>query len=112
MAVEAKISGNLNKFYKDVREDVRGLIGGAKVDAAVIFNNTQENVTFYVYNYIDVLYAVSAMKPLCAPGQYVTVAASGAQFKIHPNDKTAHQFLVAPFKGYVYNGPGAVEEVK
>lgn len=112
LAQDVNLKGNLNKFYKDVREDIKGLIKGAKVDSAVIFNDTQQPVTFFVYNYVDTVYMVSAQKSLAAPGRYTTVAASGAFYKIHPNDNKSHEFLVAPGKAYVYKGPGDVEEVK
>ena len=107
------VTVDLNKFYKQARGDIASLIGGAGVNAAVIFNNTKDPVTFYVYNYIDTVYWVAAQQSLAAPGHYTTVAASGTTFKIHPNNNKDAQFLVAPHKAYVYNGPGAVtEEVK
>jgi hypothetical protein len=107
------ITVDLNKFYKQSRGDIASLIGGAGVNAAVIFNNTKDPVTFYVYNYIDTVYLIPAQQTLVAPGHYGTVAASGVTFKINPNKNKDAQFLVAPKKAYVYNGPGAVtEEVK
>lgn len=111
LAEEANIQGDLNKFYQDARQDIASLLGAAGVKSAVIFNDTPNPVQFYVYNYIDTAYWVSAAKPLAAAGKYVTVAASGDQYKIHPNDEKNHQFLVAPGKAYVYKGPGDVEEV-
>jgi hypothetical protein len=107
------VTVDLNKFYKQARGDIAALIGGAGVNAAVIFNNTKDPVTFYVYNYIDTVYLIPAQQTLVAPGHYGTVAASGTTFKINPNKNKDAQFLVAPHKAYVYNGPGAVtEEVK
>jgi len=107
--LDAKI--DLNKFYEIAREDIAKLIGVAAVNSAAIFNNTSNNVTFYVYNYIDTVHWVSAQKVLVAPGKYGTVAASGAFFKIHPNDHKQEEFLVAPHKAYVYSGPGDISPV-
>lgn len=109
--VEAKVKGNVNEFYRQVEGGIGKLIGGARVDSAVIFNDTESPVTFYVYNYVDSVYWVSAQKCLVAPGTFGVVAASGAFFKIHPNDDKAQEFLVAPSKAYVYRGPGHVEPI-
>jgi hypothetical protein len=112
MGVDVNLKGNLEKFYKQVEGGIGKLITGARVDSAVIFNNTDQPVTFYVYNYIDSVYWISAMKTLVAPGAYAIVAASGAFFKIHPNDHKTEEFLVAPFNAYIYGGPGSVEKVE
>lgn len=111
-AQNVELSGDVNTFYKDAREDISKLIAGASVDSAVVFNNTKEPVTFYVYNYIDTVYWVSAQRTLVAPGRYGTVVASGKFFKVHPNDNKDLEFLVAPGKAYVYNGPGSINEVR
>lgn len=105
--LDAKV--DLNQFYELARKDIGSLIGAAGINAAVIFNDTASPVTFYVYNYIDTVYWVSAQKVLVAPRTYGTVAASGAFFKIHPNDHAKEEFLVAPNKAYVYAGPGNVK---
>lgn len=102
---------DLAEFYRMAREDISSLIGLAAVNGAVIYNDTDKPVTFYVYNYIDSVYWISAQKTCVAPGAYGTVAASGAFFKIHPNDDKEHEFLVAPHKAYVYSGPGRVTNV-
>lgn len=107
--IKAKI--NINEFYRQLEGGLGKLIAGACVDSAVIFNNSDAPVTFYVYNYTDGVFWVSAMKCLVAPGSYGVVAASGAFFKIHPNDNKAEEFLVAPFNAYVYQGAGKVEKV-
>lgn len=99
---------DLNAFYKLAREDIKSLLGAAAVNSAVIFNNSESPVTFYVYNYIDTVYWVSAQRVLVAPQTYGTVAASGSFFKIHPNDNANGEFLVAPNRAYVYSGPGNV----
>jgi hypothetical protein len=109
---EAGLKADANKGLDQIKEMLAGAIKGIGVEAAVIYNNTKENVTFYVYNYIDVAYLISAQKTLVAPAHYGRVAASGAEFKIHPNDNKDHQFLVRPGKAYVYSGPGMVEEAK
>ncbi len=108
---DVQIKGNLNKFYDVARKDIASLIGSAAVDSAVIYNDTEQDITFYAYNYIDNVYWVSAMKARVAPGNHGEVAASGKFFKIHPNDKKDEEFLVAPKKAYVYHGPGKLETV-
>ena len=108
--VEAKI--DVNEFYKLVREDIKSLIGGAGVNAAVIFNNTAEDIEFHVYNYIDTLYAIPAMKTRIASKWSGTVACSGTQFKVHPRNQAGEQKVVEPGKAYVYHGPGKWEQVK
>jgi hypothetical protein len=114
MAGNAKLDAkvDLNKFYEVARKDIAKLIQGAAVNAAVIYNNSGEDVTFYVYNYIDTVYWIEAQKTLIADGHHGTVAASGQFFKIHPNSKDNQEFLVAPHKAYVYNGPGKVDMVE
>ncbi len=87
------------------------LIRGAAVNSAVILNVTRQPVTFYAYNYIDVLYAVDAQHTLLAPGRHGTVAASGNRFKVHPNKNADEQFLVEPGHAYIYRGPGDIDEV-
>jgi hypothetical protein len=112
MSTNVSIKGeDLNRFYEMAREDIASLFKGAAVNAAVIYNDSGSDVTFYVYNYIDTVYWVSAMKARVAAGSYGTVAASGAFFKIHPNDKASEEFLVAPHHAYVYHGPGNLEAV-
>jgi hypothetical protein len=112
MADKSAVTVDLNQFYEEARKDIGSLLEGARVNGAVIFNATKDNVTFHVYNYIDTVYWVDAMKTLVAPGHYGTVAASGSFFKIHPNNKKEEEFLVVPGKAYVYKGPGALEQVK
>lgn len=111
MTVSVDIKGDINKFYEVAREDIGRLIAGASVNSAVIFNATDAKVTFYIYNYIDNVYWVSAQKTLVAPGAYGVVAASGAFFKVHPNDNKNEEFLVAPHKAYIFRGPGSLEMV-
>jgi hypothetical protein len=101
---------DVNKFYKVAREDIKSLIGGAGIGKAVIYNDTDAPVTFNIYNYIDIVYAIPAQKTLVAGHHYGTVAASGVQFKVHPNNNHDHEFLVEPGKAYVYNGPGKVTQ--
>jgi hypothetical protein len=110
---DVKVKGDLNKFYDQARKDISSLIGGARVNGAVIFNNTDKPVNFYVYNYVDTVYWIAAQKTLVAPQRYGTVAASGVFFKIHPNDNKNEEYLVEPKKAYVYHGPGdmAMEKV-
>lgn len=108
----SSVTMDANQFYKDAREDLKSLIAGAAVRSAVIFNDTKESVTFFVYNYIDIIYAIDATKALVAPGHYGTVAASGDFYKVHPNQRKEQEFLVAPGKAYIYKGPGAIQEVK
>lgn len=107
--VKAKV--DLNRFLEQARAGIGELLHGAAISSSVIYNDTKEPVTFYVYNYIDPVYYISAQKALVAPGYYGIVAASGKFYKIHPNDKKEEQFLVAPGKAYVYHGPGKVESV-
>jgi len=78
----------------------------------LIVNGSKAPVTFFVYNYVDSIHWVSAMKVLVAPGKTGVAVASGAFFKIHPNDKQEQEFLVAPGKAYVYHGPGDVDTVE
>lgn len=111
MAVGLDVKVKLEKFYELFREDVRAAFNSLRVDGAVIFNNSDANVTFYVYNYADSVYWISAHKVLVAPGAHGVVAASGSFFKVHPNDDRESGFLVAPFNAYVYHGPGNVEKV-
>lgn len=110
---DVNISGkvDLNTFMDQARSSIGTLLHGAAVRSSVIYNNTKAPVTFYVYNYIDPVYLVSAQKALVAPSYYGIVAASGEYYKIHPNDKKEQEFLVAPGRAYVYHGPGQVEPV-
>jgi hypothetical protein len=108
--VNAKV--NINKFYDVARTDIASLINGAAIDSAVIFNDSGKPVKFYVYNYIDTIFLVSAQKTLVASDHYGQVAASGKFFKIHPDDDKDAEFLVAPGKAYVYRGPGKIETVE
>ncbi len=101
---------NVNSFYDVARRDIASLIQGASVNAAVIYNNSDRPVTFEVYNYIDTANWIPAQKVFVAPGHYGTVAASGTQFKIHPDSVNEHEFLVQPGEGYVYEGPGKVKK--
>lgn len=105
----ANVTANLNHFYDQARHDLERLLHGAGIGSAVIFNATGQPVTFYAYNYVDVVYWVSAQKTLVAADRSGTVAASGSFFKIHPNDHSAEEFLVKPGKAYVYHGPGDLE---
>jgi hypothetical protein len=105
------ISVDANKFYEQASQDIKALIGGMAVGKAVIFNDTKDSVTFWVYNYIDTVYWVEAMKTPVAPRYYGTVAASGVSFKIHPNKDKNAEFLVSPGQAYIYSGPGAVLNV-
>ena len=107
--VDAKV--DINKFYDVARKDIASLIGGMSVNAAVIYNASGAAVTFFVYNYIDTVYWISAAKVLVADGYYGSVVASGKFFKIHPNDNKNEEFLVAPHTAYVYRGPGKLEKV-
>jgi hypothetical protein len=109
--VNVKAKVDLNKFVEQARSGIGELLHGAAVRSSVIYNNSKAPVTFYVYNYIDIVYLVSAQKALVAPGYYGVVAASGEFYKIHPNDKKEQEFLVAPGRAYVYNGPGQIESV-
>lgn len=109
MSAELEAEINLNEFYKDARDDVKKLL--KSVNSAVIFNASGKDVTFYVYNYIDTVFWVSAQKTKIADGYYGDVAASGTFFKIHPNDNSSDEFLVAPGNAYVYKGPGKIEKV-
>jgi hypothetical protein len=111
MESELKVKGDLNKFYRDAREDLGKLIQGAGVGSAVIFNDTDQPITFFVYNYSDTVYWVSAQRTLVAPQHHGTVAASGSFFKVHPDDRKEEEFLVVPGKAYVYHGPGQLEAV-
>ncbi len=106
-----EVKGNLNKFYEQVSADLPKLLEGAAIGSAIIFNNTDKAVNFYVYNYIDNIYLVSAMHTLVAPGKAGRVAASGKSYKVHPNDDKRQEFLVDPNKAYVYGGPGDIENV-
>ena len=60
--VNAKV--DINKFYEVARRDVASLVGGLSVNAAVIYNASGAAVTFFVYNYIDTVYWISAAKVL------------------------------------------------
>ena len=103
-----KIKGDVNKIHDQLRNDINDLLTGAKINGVVIFNNTSAPITFFAYNYVDNVFWVAAQKTLVAPQKSGVVAASGAFFKIHPDDKKEHEFLVAPGNGYVYQGPGDI----
>ncbi|MBI6629932.1 hypothetical protein [Pontibaca salina] len=108
----SNVSGDANKFVDQVTKGIGDIAQQLKVNKALVFNHTDKPVNFYVYNYADNLYWISAMHTLVAPGKVGAVAASGVSFKVHPGDNTEHQFLVEPGKAYLYHGPGSVEEVK
>lgn len=99
---------DLKEFIDIVCTNIRKIFDLMPVNSAVIYNNTDKPVTFFVYNFIDSVYWISAQRTHIAPGTYGSVAASGAFFKIHPNDNRDHEFLVAPHNAYVYSGPGRV----
>lgn len=111
MGAELEATIDLNEFYRLAREDIGKLFKGVGVNSALIFNASGKSTTFFVYNYIDTVYWVSAQKTLVADGFYGAVAASGAFFKIHPNDNKGEEFLVKPNAVYVYHGPGKIEAV-
>lgn len=104
-------TGDLNKFVDQVYNGIGFIADALKVNKALVYNNTKQAVNFYVYNYVDVVYWISAMHTLVAPNKVGAVAASGTVFKIHPNDNKDHEFLVEPHKAYVYFGPGDIVEV-
>lgn len=108
-AIEAQM--DVNKFYELARHDLASLIGGAGVHSAVIFNDSGHDVTFNVYNYVDILYAIPAQTTRVASSFCGRVAASGVEIKVHPNGDRNSEFLVRPGKAYVYFGPGKVKEV-
>ena len=112
MELDPKLEGDLNEFYAQAEKGVGKLLEGASIDSAVIFNGTNEPVTFFVYNYIDTVYWVPAMEVKVAPGESGIVAASGKQFKVHPNKNKDNAFLVAPKTAWVYKGPGVVSQAK
>lgn len=105
------IKGNLNKFTDQVKSGIGDIAQQLKVNKAAVLNATDKPVNFYVYNYIDNAYWISAMHALVAPGKVTALMASGVAFKVHPNDVKNHEFLVTPGKAYIYKGPGDVEEV-
>ncbi len=111
MSVDLNAKVNLNTFYDKARDDIASLIGGVGVKASVIFNDTDQAVTFKVYNYVDTVYLIPAQSTLAAPQTQAVVAASGVYFKILPEGNKAHEFLVAPGKAYVYRGPGNIESL-
>src|SRR5262249_37408576 len=80
------------------------------VEEAVIWNLSGGAVELGVYNYIDTVYWIAAMKTTVANGKAGKVAASGSQFKIHINDNKNEESLVKPGKSYVYSGRGSFEE--
>lgn len=110
--VDVSLEGDLNKLGDQLIDLIKSGIGGLRVEQALIANASNKPMTFYVYNYVDSVYWVSAMKVLIAPGQTGVVAASGAFFKIHPEDRKEHEFLVAPGGAYAYFSPGHVESIR
>jgi hypothetical protein len=106
-----KLKGDVNKFVDQIRSGVGDISQQLKVNKSLILNNTSEPVNFYVYNYVDNAYWISAMHSLAAPNKAVAVAASGVAFKIHPNDNKQQEFLVDPGRAYIYNGPGDITPV-
>ena len=77
------------------------------IGEAAIWNLSGKTVEVRVYNYIDVVYWIPAMKTLVAEGKVGKVAASGSRFKVHIHDE---EYLVQPGRAYVYQGPGSFEE--
>jgi hypothetical protein len=112
MTTSPNLQGNINDGITQLEKILKEAIAGCAVGSAVILNATTEPVTFFVYNYIDTVYWVPAQQTLVAPGTCGTVAASGVQFKVHPNNNKDYQFLVAPKTGYLYGGPGNVSAAK
>jgi hypothetical protein len=105
------LKGDANKFVDQIYNGVGVVADQLKVNNAIIYNYTDSPVNFYVYNYSDTVYWVSAMHTLVAPEKAGAVAASGVTFKIHPNDNKDQEFLVEPHKAYIYFGPGDVMEI-
>ena len=102
------IKMDVNKFYDVAREYLASLIQGAAIGSSVLYNDTTQNVVFYVYNYIDTVYWKDAMHTNVAPGYYGVVACSGTQYKINPDKEADNQFIIEPGKAYVYEGPGRI----
>lgn len=109
--ISVNVKGNVNKFVDQVRSATGEIADQLKINKSVVINATDKPVNFYVYNYVDNVYWISAMHTLVAPGKVGAVMASGKAFKVHPDDKKEQEFLVTPGKAYVYRGPGDIEEV-
>lgn len=108
---DISLEGNLNTLVTQIRSGVGDIAKSLEIGKAVILNNSGKPVNFYVYNYIDTVFWVSAMHTLVASGKPGIVSASGKAFKIHPNDNANQEFLVEPGKAYIYNGPGDIDPV-
>ena len=78
MSVDPDAKVNLNTFSDKARDDIVSLIGGVGVKASVIFNDTDHDVTFKVYNYVDTVYLIPAQSTLAASQTQAVAAASGA----------------------------------
>ena len=111
MAANANANLNAELDVNHFVDQASDLLAHAGVNTALIYNNSGKLVTFEVYNYIDNVNWVPAQKTLIADHYCGSVAASGSFFKIHPNGNSAEEFLVAPHKAYIYDGPGKLRKV-
>lgn len=109
--MDANVEVKVNELHDQLRKDVGEVAQALKIGKAAILNATSKPVNFYVYNYVDSAYWISAMHTLVAPGKVGAVMASGAAFKVHPDDNKTHEFLVTPGRAYIYRGPGDIDEM-
>lgn len=110
--VKVNLEGDANKFVDQIKGGIGDIAEQLKVNASLIFNNSSKPVNFYVYNYADSVFWISAMHTMVAPNKVGKVAASGVAFKVHPDDNKDHEFLVEPHKAYIYWGPGSIDEIR
>jgi hypothetical protein len=106
---EAKIDAN--EFASQVEALLKEGLPLAEVGAARIYKDAPNDVTFTVYNFVDTVYWIPAQRTLIGSHWHGDVAASGIQFKIHPDNNRDHEFLVEPGHAYTYHGAGTVKVV-
>jgi hypothetical protein len=44
---KTNVTMDANKFYSQASKDLKSMIGGAKVDTSIIYNDTKDSVTHY-----------------------------------------------------------------
>lgn len=109
---DIKLEGkDLTEMHDALKKDIRDIVSSMRTGVARIFNGSGQTVVFYVYNYIDTVYWVSAQHTMVASGKAGDVSASGDRYKVHPNDNHKAEFLVEPGKVYLYRGEGDVEQI-
>lgn len=78
---------------------------------ALLFNDSQSPVTFYVYKFIDNQCWDPLQTITLDQGQQARLLVRGRFVKVLPDNQLRHEFLVEKGSGYVYTSDQVVEKV-